>query len=59
MGFYKAEKPMIPKESVWSAIMIVSAADSVKTDALAQDTAKAAPYPFVYDRKGPFYVTNR
>ena len=54
MGFYQAEKPMIPKEAVWPAIMIVASTDPVKTHPLAQNTAKAPPHPFVYDRKGPF-----
>ena len=29
MGFYKAEKPMIPKEAIWPAMMIVPTADAL------------------------------
>jgi len=42
------------KEFVWSAKMIVSAADSVKPFALAQDTPKTSAYPFIHHWKGRF-----
>ena len=37
MRFYKAEKPMNPKERVWPAIMIVPTTDAVEPLALALD----------------------
>jgi len=54
MGFYKAEKSMNSKESVGPAKMIVSSADAVESFALAQDTPKTSPYPFIHDGKGRF-----
>jgi len=52
MRFYKAEKPMNPKERVWPAIMIVPTTDAVEPLALALDAPKTSAYPFIDDWKG-------
>jgi len=54
MRFYKAEKPMNPKERVWPAIMIVPTTDAVEPLALALDAPKTSAYPFIDDWKGQF-----
>jgi len=54
MSLHKAENPMNLKEFFWPAKMIVSAADSVKPFALAQDTPKTSAHPFIHHWKGRF-----
>ena len=54
MGFYKAVKPLNPKEPVGPSKMIVSSADAMESFAFAQDAPEASPHPFIHDRKGWF-----
>jgi hypothetical protein len=54
MGVYEVEKPMVPKELIRPALMIMSAANAFKPCALSQDTSNPASYPAINRRKGPF-----
>jgi hypothetical protein len=54
MGVYEVEKPMVPKELIKPALMIMSAANAFKPCALSQDTSNPASYPAINRRKGPF-----
>ena len=53
MGFYKAEKPMLPKELVRPALMIKSTANASMAGPLSQDTSNTAPHPAIHRGKGP------
>ena len=53
MGIYKAEKPIIPKELVRPALMIMSPADSFEPYAIAQDTSNPSSHPTIDRGKGP------
>jgi hypothetical protein len=54
MGLYKAEQPVIPKEAVRPALMIVSSTNTFEPYALAQDASNPASHPTVYRGKRPF-----
>ncbi len=53
MGVFKAEKPMIPKELVWPALMIMPSTNAFEPYTLSQDTSNPAAHPRVNRGKGP------
>ena len=53
MGVYKAEKPMILKELIWPALMIMSSTNAFEPYTLSQDASNPASHPTVYRGKGP------
>jgi hypothetical protein len=54
MGLYKVEKPVVPKELIRPALMIMSPANTFKPCTLSQDASNPASYPTINRRKGPF-----
>ena len=54
MGLYKVEKPMVPKELIRPALMIMSSTNPFKPYALSQDASNPASYPTINRGKGPF-----
>jgi len=54
MGIYKAEKPIVPKELIRPALMIMSSANTFKPYALAQDTSNPSSHPAIQRGKRPF-----
>ena len=53
MGVYEAEKPMIPKELIWPALMIMSSTNAFKPYTLSQDVSNPATHPTINRGKGP------
>ena len=54
MGIFKAKEPMIPKELVWPANMVLtSSADPLSPVTLAKNAAQTTALPPVEGEKGP------
>ena len=53
MGVLKAEKPMIPKETIWPAIVVTPTTDPSTLRPFTKNRAQTTAYPSVYGRKGP------
>jgi hypothetical protein len=56
MGLYKVEKPMVPKELIRPALMIMSPANTFEPYTLSQDASNPASHPTVNRWKSPFFA---